>query len=343
MRPFSPRRAEALTALLLTREPRPTAAEHAASGRRGMEQLMAETVAVTGATGFVGRALIERLAAAGLRPRALVRRGEVLGTSTVRGDLDDAGALAELVRDAAHVVHLAGVVKAPEPAAFARVNAGGTERLARAMAKGTGRLVLVSSLAARHPEVSAYAGSKRAAEDVALEILGPERVTILRPPAVYGPGDRATLLIFRQLASGFLVAPGPRGARFSLIHVGDLVELIAAYLARQVTLPALIEPDDGHSGGYGWGDLAAVAARATGRRVRTLRVPVRLLDLPARAADGLARRFALDLPLSRDKLGELGHGQWVAGGPALPEPTPRITFEAGFGQTLDWYRRAGWL
>jgi nucleoside-diphosphate-sugar epimerase len=304
---------------------------------------MAGTVAVTGGTGFVGRTLIDRLAASGLAVRALSRRDKVPGTVTVRGALDDPGALAELVHEADQVVHLAGLVKSPDRAAFARVNATGTERLALAMARGTGRLVLVSSLAARHPHVSAYAASKRASEAAALDVLGPERVTILRPPAVYGPGDRATLLIFRQLANGVLVAPGPRGARFSMIHVADLIELIAAHLAGRLTLPPVLEPDDGRAGGYGWGDLAAVAARTTGRRVRTLRVPVRLLELPARAADGLARRFALDLPLSRDKLGELGHGQWIAGGPALPEAPPRITFETGFGDTLDWYRRAGWL
>lgn len=304
---------------------------------------MAGTVAVTGATGFVGRALIERLARGDLKLRALSRGRDVAGADAIMGDLDDPASLAALVEGADQVVHLAGIVKSPRPADFARVNAEGTARLARAMAPGTGRLLLVSSLAARHPEVSAYAASKAAAEAAAIDMLGTDRVTILRPPAVYGPGDRATLLIFRQLAAGLLVAPGPRGARFSLIHVTDLAELIARQLEGTITLSAVMEPDDGRPGGYGWGDLAAVVWRATGRRVRLVRMPVRLLDLPARAADALARRFALDLPLSRDKLGELGHGQWVAGGPPLPEAMPRITFEEGFPATLDWYRKAGWL
>ena len=308
-----------------------------------MERVVAETVAVTGATGFVGRALIERLARSGHALRALSRNRAVAGARTIMGDLDDAAALTDLVRDAGHVVHLAGLVKSPRALDFARINVAGTERLARAMAPGSGHLVLVSSLAARHPEVSAYAASKRAAEEIAIGVLGADRVTILRPPAVYGPGDRATLLIFRQLASGLLVAPGPRGARFSLIHVSDLAELIAAHLDGTVVLPPLYEPDDGQPGGYGWGDLAAVASRATGRRVRLVRVPVRLLDLPARAADMLARRFALDLPLSHDKLGELGHGQWIAGGPPLSDTASRITFKTGFPLTLDWYRKAGWL
>jgi nucleoside-diphosphate-sugar epimerase len=306
-------------------------------------RLMAETVAVTGATGFVGRQVVERLRRDGLRLRALSRRGAIMGVTTVPGDLADPVALHSLVEGADRVVHLAGLVKSPEPADFARVNVQGTELLVRAMAPGKARLLLVSSLAARHPEVSAYAASKRAAEELAVRLLGPERVTIIRPPAVYGPGDRATLLIFQQLARGLLIAPGPRGARFSLIHVRDLAELISAVLTTGLELPPLLEPDDGQPGGYGWGDLAAIASRTSGRRVRTIRLPTRLLRQPARLADLLARRFAFDLPLTEDKLGELGYGQWVAGGPPLPAALPRITFEEGFRSTLDWYKEAGWL
>ncbi len=304
---------------------------------------MPGTVAVTGATGFVGRQLVQRLAGTSLGLRALARRHAVAGLETIMGDLADTAALGALVAGADCVVHVAGLVKSPEPEAFARVNIAGTERLARAMAPGRARLFLVSSLAARHPEISAYAASKHAAEQAALAILGAERVTILRPPAVYGPGDRATLAIFQQLAKGLLIAPGPRGARFSLIHVHDLVELITAELTGDLALPALLEPDDGRPGGYGWGDIAAIAGRATGRRVRTIRIPARLLRQPALLADALARRFGLDLPLTADKLGELAHGQWVAGGPPLSTLPRRITFEEGFTSTLDWYKSAGWL
>jgi nucleoside-diphosphate-sugar epimerase len=304
---------------------------------------MSGTVAITGATGFVGRQLLQRLASTGLGVRALSRRHAVPGAETIMGDLADTAALGALVSGVERVVHMAGLVKSAEPGAFDTVNAAGTERLARAMAPGKTRLLLVSSLAARHPDVSAYAASKRAAEEAAIAILGAERVTILRPPAVYGPGDRATLLIFQQLAKGLLIAPGPRGARFSLIHVHDLIQLITAELTGSLTLPALLEPDDGRPGGYGWGDLAAIAGRTTGQRVRTIRIPTRLLRRPALLADALARRFGLDLPLTADKLGELAHGQWVAGGPPLSTLPPRITFEEGFTSTLDWYKSAGWL
>lgn len=304
---------------------------------------MTETVALTGASGFVGRHLLARLRQAGSPLRVLSRRGPVGGVETIAGDLADEHALRRLVDGADRVVHLAGLVKSPHAEAFTRVNAHGTERLARAIAASTARLVLVSSLAARHPGVSAYAASKRAAETAALAVLGAERVTVVRPPAIYGPGDRATLLIFRQLAGRWLLAPGPADTRFSLLHVSDLTDLLAAHLTAGLSLPPLLEPDDGTPGGYGWSDLARLAERTTGRRARTINVPVALLRPPARLADWLGRRFALDLPLGLDKLGELGHGQWVAAGPPLPQWQQRITFEEGFAATLDWYRRAGWL
>ena len=307
-------------------------------------KVVAETIAITGATGFVGRHLVERLSGQELHLRALSRRGPIAGTTTVDGDLCDEAAMRRLIDGVGHVVHLAGVVKSPDPAVFHKVNAAGTERLARAMVSaGQAHLTLVSSLAARHAEVSAYAASKRAAEEAALAVLGPDRVTIIRPPAIYGPGDRATLVIFKQLKSGLLVAPGPRGARFSLLYVTDLADLIVAHVTGALELPKRLELDDGRPGGYGWGDLAAVASRATGRRVRLFRVPVRLLRAPARLADMLAGRFALDLPLTVDKLGELAHPNWVSDSSALSKPTTNITFKEGFSRTLEWYRHARWL
>lgn len=304
---------------------------------------MTEAVALTGATGFVGRHLLARLQQAAVPVRVLSRRGAVDGAETIMGDLGDGAALERLVRGAGDVVHMAGLVKSPRAEDFARVNLAGTERLARAMAGSAARLTLVSSLAARHPGVSAYAASKRAAEEAALRLLDPGQVTIIRPPAIYGPGDRATLLVFRQLAGRLLVAPGPADARFSLLHVADLADLLVAHLTRELALPQHLEPDDGTPGGYGWPDLARAAGMTTGRRVRTISVPAKALRPPAQLCDWLGRRFGLDLPLGLDKLGELAHGQWVAAGAPLPQWTKRITFEEGFALTLDWYRRAGWL
>ena len=229
---------------------------------------MTRTVALTGATGFVGRHLVGRLGEAGVGVRALSRRGPVEGAVTIAGDLADRAALGELVRGADRVLHLAGLIKTPRPAEFTTGNVGGTRRVAEATARAGLELTLVSSLAARHPGASAYAASKRAAEDAAGAVMSEGGLSVLRPPAIWGPGDRATLVVFRQLLAGWLVMPAPKGGRFSLLHVADLAELLVEHVLGRLALPPLLEPDDGTPGGYGWPDLARIATRATGRRVR---------------------------------------------------------------------------
>ena len=193
-------------------------------------------VAVTGATGFIGRHLVVALHQAGFRLRLLLRREpdvpewRVLPPpEVVAGALDDEAALERLVEGADGVIHLAGLIKAARRRDFFAVNRDGAAAMARAVGRVApgARFVLVSSLAAREPQLSDYAASKRAGEDAVLEVLG-ERASVLRPSVVYGPGDRETLVFF-QLAGGRLVPLlGSADARAAMIHVADLVRLIVA-------------------------------------------------------------------------------------------------------------------
>lgn len=307
-------------------------------------------VALTGATGFLGRHVVARLRARGLRVRALVRRDdpglEALGVELLRGDLDSVPALEALVAGAGTVLHGAGLVRAPRPAAFEAANAQGTARLAEAArrrAEGA-RFVLVSSLAARAPAVSPYARSKhRAEQELARRADGLEPL-VLRPPALYGPGDRATLPILAQLARGFLVAPRAPANRFSLLYVEDLAELVADLVAEPRPFAAPIEPDDGTPGGYGWRDLAEQAAERTGRRVRLVELPRTVLLAAAWLAEAGARPLGAAPPLSRGKVAELFHPDWRAADDArLWRGRERTTFAEGFARTLAWYRAEGWL
>jgi nucleoside-diphosphate-sugar epimerase len=186
--------------------------------------------ALTGATGFLGAHLVRALSDAGFSVRVLARRepsppgwGEVQ-PHIVAGDLSDPAALAKLVEGAAVVVHAAGAIKAADLTGFMAVNRDGTERLARACPSDAA-FILVSSLAARSPELSAYAASKRAGEIVAIDVLG-ERVTIVRPPAIYGPGDRETLAIFDAAAKSPIL-PG-------LARIGNAAGLLSAEKAGEV-------------------------------------------------------------------------------------------------------------
>jgi nucleoside-diphosphate-sugar epimerase len=310
-------------------------------------------VAVTGGTGFIGREVVRRLVEAGWPVRALTRRHEPgleqAGVATVRGALEDEAALARLVEGATAVVHCAGAIAAPDRAAFRRVNVAGAARLmtAAAAAASRPRFLLMSSLAARAPTLSPYAESKHLGEEEVRRAAG-ERIElcILRPPAVYGPHDRATLPVFRQLKRGLLLVPALPKARFSLIYVDDLVELVIQLLGTAAWGSRVLEPDDGRVAGYQWRDLAEIAGRQLGRRVRAIALRRPMLWPAAAIGEVVGATLGRSPPLSLGKLRELFHSDWVcraAPGSTLPGWSAHTTFESGLVRTMAWYERHRWL
>ena len=320
-------------------------------------------VAVTGATGFIGGRVVRRLRRDGWRLRVLIRRrpqaaadpfADDASVEAVHGPLDDGPSLRRLVEGAAAVVHIAGLVRARSRAEFFGVNADGVARLVEAVAAQPvpAHVVLVSSLAAREPGLSAYAASKRAGE-AALTGGGPDGATvvpwtILRPPAVYGPGDRQTLTFFRLARLGLAPVPASAAARVSLIHADDLAAAVATVLDESGAARGLIaEPDDGQPGGYSWPALVAAVAEQLGRSVRPLRVPRTLLY----AYSWLSSAPRLLVPghrpaLTPDKVRELYHHDWVCDSASMTAATtwrPRTPIGPGFAGTIAWYRRHGWL
>lgn len=262
-------------------------------------------------------------------------------TTSIHGSLEDEASLARLVAGADAVVHCAGLVRAAPQADFHAVNEAGVARLAEAAAQSPilPRFILISSLAAREPQLSPYAASKRAGE-AALARHGADLPwTVLRPPAVYGPGDRGTLDFFRLYSRGIAPMPGGKAARLSLIHGEDLAGAVAALVGTDtVGRHETLEVRDGHGGGYGWADLADAAARAFERPMMRLAPPRMLMTALAavRVVPGL----------SRGKVNELYHPDWrIADNPiaGLTAWTPAIDINQGFAGTIAWYRAEGWL
>lgn len=292
-------------------------------------------VAVTGGTGFVGARLVEALVAAGHDVRALTRRPmeDRPNLSWVAGSLEDRAALDRLVGGAEALIHVAGVLKADE-AGFEAGNVQGTAAvIAAAKASGTPRLVHVSSLAAREPELSRYGRSKARAE--ALVRDSGLDWTIVRPPAVFGPGDRETLDLFRMAKRGLILLP-PEG-RLSLIHADDLARLLIA-LATARSGPVLVEPDDGRPGGWTHRELGLALGEAVGRNVLALSMPRQAVRLGA-LLDGLIRRDKARL--TADRAAYFCHPDWVAD-PSLAPPAelwrPAIETGEGLRATAEWYR-----
>lgn len=300
-------------------------------------------VALTGGTGFVGRAVLECLLDAGHEVSALARSIQVplAGVEWVQGDLSNREALAELVRGVDAVIHVAGVVNAAEPQGFVTGNVHGTLSLVEAARdEGVPRFVHVSSLSAREPGLSAYGASKARGETVVKASL--LDWTIVRPPAIYGPRDKEMFELFRAARWG--VVPVPRDGRASIIHVEDLARLLVALLpgADDVSGQTL-EPDDGRPGGWEHRELALAIGWAVGRRPRVLGLSPAALRRAA-GVDGFLRGKAAKM--TPDRAGYLSHPDWTGHADAqVPGHIwePKIETRGGLKTTAEWYQEQGWL
>jgi nucleoside-diphosphate-sugar epimerase len=299
-------------------------------------------LAVTGGTGFVGRRLINLAVQSGHQVRALTRRPQqaVDGVEWIEGDLGNRDVLERLVTSADAVIHVAGVINAPDAAGFEAGNVTGTlTMLAAATAAGAQRFVHVSSLAAREPKLSQYGASKARSEEL-VEGSGLDWV-IVRPPAVYGPGDKETLELFKMARGGQIFMP-PAG-RLSLIHVDDLARLLLTAAAPDAPKKIVIEPDDGRPGGWSHREFGAALGKAVGVPARTISTPRFLLAVGSR----LDRLVRCDkAKLTPDRVAYFCHPDWVVSPDRAPPPAlwqPLVPTLEGLAETASWYREQGWL
>lgn len=287
------------------------------------------------------------LGAQGWRVRILARRDPIhplwrdVAPEVVPGDIADEAALAQLCAGADVVIHGAGAVKARRLAHFDAVNVAGARRLALA-ARDAPHVVLVSSLTAREPQLSPYSASKRAGEEAMRVVLGP-RLTVARPCAIYGPGDRELLPVF-QAADRLPVLPVlSETARVAMIHVEDAARQVAA-LAAAPSRGRTIAVSDARPDGYSWRELMGNAARACGKTPRLAPVPRTFVRALGITNDFTALLGASPM-LTSGKARELLHPNW-----AIPPedrhsdaPSPLYDLEAGFAGTVAWYRSAAWM
>lgn len=305
---------------------------------------MSAVLAMTGASGFVGGATMRQAIDAGWHVRALTRRPQPArdGVTWIAGALDRPDALAEMAADSDVVLHIAGVVNVPTRAAFEAGNAIATANVvAAARDAGVRRFVHVSSLAAREPGLSDYGWSKERAE-AAVTASGLDW-TIVRPPAVFGPGDTEMLDLFRMARRGIALLP-PNG-RMSAIYVDDLARLLVTLAAdRSASIGAIYEPDDGRADGWSHRSFARAIGRAVGRRhISTLAIPGAVLKAGGRI-DKLVRRGGAKL--TPDRARYIAHPDWVATAGAHPPADlwrPEHKTDDALAETVRWYRREGWL
>lgn len=322
---------------------------------------------VTGATGFIGSTLADRLVASGADVTCLVRNPSRLGflgrnrLHLAVGDVCQSATLVEAVRHADVIFHVAGISRARTAGALYEVNTGGTKNVVAAIREHSGpatALIFVSSLAAAGPcaavpgrlesdtpePVSDYGRSKLLAEQAALE-LAPERpVTIMRPPIVYGPRDRSFLSMFRAVRAGIVPRPGRRSFPVSLVHVDDLVDGLMLGARSSAGGGRVYQVSDGIA--HDWMDVGQAVAKAVQPHARHVAVPMALVAFAAAVNGGLA---ALGFPpayLGPDKLRELRQVGWLCSGAKAVRELgfdARVRLEDGMAGLARWYRDVGWL
>jgi len=324
-------------------------------------------VLVTGASGFLGSHIAERLVADGHSVRLLLRAASsrewlAFPHEVILGDVTDPASLPGAVSGVDAIVHAAGLVKARSELEFAQVNAEGTANLLRAIeahAPDIKRFVYVSSLAAHGPSpdgrprpldapprpVSAYGRSKLAAENLVRRSTVSGRSVIFRPPAIYGPRDPALVPFFRL--ARFRIAPLLMGGhnRISIVYGPDA--------ARAVALAATSEaPVDGKTytledgAVHTWRDLLAAVESAVGSRAMRLSCPRWAFQGGALVSEAFGFVTRRSVPLTLDKVREMAQSDWVCDSAALYQDlawSASTGIHEGARLTGDWYRAHGWI
>ncbi|MCY4565946.1 MAG: NAD(P)-dependent oxidoreductase [Gammaproteobacteria bacterium] len=304
-----------------------------------MNNRLPGTIAITGLTGFIGGRLSAKLLDLRADVRAIVRSEKNLGVGIQpwRVSLSDVEGLREALAGVDAVVHLAGAVRGRTFSDFRAVNVDAVANLCTAIEAQAPPppLLLISSLAARQPELSDYASSKRAGEEV-LGAWPHLDNTILRPPAVYGPGEVEMRPLLDWMRRGLTVIPGNRHQRLAFLHVDDLAEAVIAWLRDPSRCRhGRFEIDDGTPDGYDW---PAIAGAAGAPHSRTVVVPAALLAGMARVNLAASKLFRYAPMLTPGKVRELTRESWAGADGTFGTITgwrPRYDLAGGLKQMYD--------
>lgn len=299
-------------------------------------------VALTGASGFLGKALLSALLQNGYRVRALQHSTPLLpheNLHIVSGTIDNHKSCTDLLEGADTVIHAAGLVAAKHRSDFQRINTDATIKLAElAQEQQVNRFLFISSLAARAPHLSAYAKSKHDAEQ-ALKRMPKLAWDIVRPPAIYGAGDKNSLPLLKMMLRGHVYVSADKNALVSLIYIEDMVRAILTWVTMTTPPSSQTYEVADHNGGYRWQTLIEHASAAIESSITLHFIPARLAFPLASLIEYLERLWGKTPFITRDKLAELAYPDWSVNHSAFSAKTgwnPQVSLEEGFTHTLQW-------
>jgi len=324
-------------------------------------------VLLTGATGFIGSFLAEQLLEKGYEVRCLVRTSSNLqwiadlDIECHYGSLDDVDSLKRGLQEVDYVFHLAGLTKAMSADEFNEANVLGTKNLLQVILENNiklKRFVFVSSQAAAGPSptiepideqtipspVTPYGRSKLDAEQLVLSVGKRIPVTIVRPPAVYGPRDKDVLEFFKAANFGMIPKLGGREKYVSMIHVRDLVRgIFLAGIRKKAEgkIYFLANPQP-----YSWETIAKITLRILQKKALRVPVPNILMDGISRITEGIGKITGTPSILNRQRVAELKQDYWVCSPKKAKTDfrfETKIDMEEGIKETIDWYKEKKWL
>ena len=330
---------------------------------------MNERILITGASGFIGYHLIKAAQKAGFKVDAAVRSSSKLShLNTLNPDFVtlDFGSKESMVSNLeagqySYIIHAAGATKAKSEEEYNLINADYTRNLALAAEQADiplKKFVFVSSLAAIGPSdyhdiklfgeyrkpnpVTAYGKSKLLAEQYLSDSVLP--LAILRPTAVYGPGEKDLYIVFKMLQDGLDMYIGKKPQRFSFVYVQDLVNAIMLSLHAENKTDRTYNISDGNV--YGRYELADTFKELSGKKTIRFHIPEGVIKVVAKVLE-LAYINSKKAPvLNNEKLNELMAPNWACSIEAARKDLhyrPAYNLKTGLAESMQWYTKGKWL
>jgi len=324
-------------------------------------------VALTGASGYTGGRLLAALRDRGdevsvlVRARSLSDAVRLRASRVVEGDLADAEALDRLVSGQDAVLHVAAVYRtAGHPDDYYReVNVRGTGRLLEAAARHGVRRFVHTSTVGVHGHVEnppadevaplapgdIYQETKAEGEALAFDYHRRRGVpvSVVRPGAIYGPGETRLLKLFRAIARGRYAIVGSGRTFYHPVYIDDLVKGYLLALDRDQAVgeaflicgPSYVSQQD----------LAALVAKHTGGRVLPFRIPARPIQWAGDLVEAICVPLGIEPPLHRRRVDfwTKSRAFRIDKARRLLGYDPKVGLDEGIARTAAWYREAGWL
>jgi nucleoside-diphosphate-sugar epimerase len=341
--------------------------KRAANNRPEMSSESTGKALVTGANGFVGSHLVERLLSKGYQVKCLVRKTSNLRwlsgleVEYVYADISEKESLKNVLKGVDLVFHVAGLTKAKSREDYLKAKCQGTKNLIEACLEDNPqikRFVYISSQAAVGPgkneqpldemapcnPITDYGKSKLEGEKIVLKYSSKLPVTIVRPPAVYGPRDSDILSFFKVVNKGFKAFLGKGERYLSLCYVEDLIEgiILAAESPKAIGQIYFIADDQI----YSWGEAFQIIAKVLNKKTVTLRIPEVFLYIIAFVSENIAGLFRKSTSINMQKIKEITQKYWLCDVSKAKRElsfSPQYPLEEGAKKTVRWYREKGWL